>query len=109
MLFSQQKTSVRISLLFTLFSSGLFFLFISIFNIYYFYSWNIREAHDAYDDVIEVRTAIFQNNSSGSIFEKEFIRAITNSGGIVEMDDGGKYVPKNPEPDSLFFGIYEKE
>ncbi|NRH21260.1 HAMP domain-containing histidine kinase [Candidatus Gracilibacteria bacterium] len=109
MLFSKQKTSVRISLLFTLFSSGLFFLFISIFNIYYFYSWNIREALDAHDDVIEVRTAVFHNNPSGYTLEKEFIRAITNSGGIVEMTDGGKYVPKNPEPDPLFLGIYKKE
>jgi hypothetical protein len=109
MLFSQQKTSVRISLLFTLFSSGLFFFFISIFNIYYFYSWNIREAQDAHDDVVEIRTAVFYNNPSGNAREKEFIRIITNSGGIIEMDDGGRYVSKDSEPEPLFLGIYEKE
>lgn len=109
MLFSNQKTSVRISLLFTLFSSGLFFFFISILNIYYFYSWNTREALDAYDDVIEIRTTTFYKSPSGTVAEKEFIRAITSSGGIIEMSDGGKYVPKNPEPEPLFFWIYEKE
>ena len=109
MLFSGKKTSVRIALLFTLFASILFAAFILLLNIFYFYSWNVREGRDSYDDVIEMRTESIRKHVSGNVAEQKFIKSITLIGGTVETAAGGKYFPKETEPEPVFFGIYEKE
>lgn len=67
MLFSKLKTSTRIALIFTLFSSVLLFVFVIILNAYYFYNWRIDERNEVTDRTEQTATHIFaRRNGSGA-------------------------------------------
>ena len=80
MFFSRFKTSTRIALIFTLFSSIILLVFVGVLNTYYFYNWRLDEGNEVTNRTEQLATRIFKpENRSGATISNEtnqFIKRI---------------------------------